>query len=122
MGCSVIWAYWDLYRREGISRIVMVDQVPVCTNNPVWTDAEKDQAGGVFDPTGLYDAANGITGPDGVRVSEGFVSSMFTAAMPAEALRLTVAEALKLPREPAARLLINPSYSRHGRDSLAGVA
>ncbi len=30
MGCSVLWGYWDLFRDEHISKLIMVDEPPLC--------------------------------------------------------------------------------------------
>lgn len=107
MGASVIWGYWDLYRNERLAKIVVVDQVPACANNPAWTEQQKNEAGGLWEPDKLYETANSIAGPEGEKVSTGFVNGMFTKTFPRDELDWVVKENLKLPREPSARLLIN---------------
>lgn len=107
MGAAVIWAYWDLYRDERVARLVLVDQVPACANNPGWSDQEKAQAGGLWDPNGLYETANSIGGPEGKEVSAGFVGGMFTEGYPRDQLDWVVRQNLLFPREPAARLVVN---------------
>jgi non-heme chloroperoxidase len=107
MGASVIWGYWDLYRNERLARIIIDDQVAACANNPGWSEQQKNEAGGLWDPNGLYATANSIGGPDGEKVSAGFVAGMFTKAFPHDELEWVIAENLKFPREAAARMVVN---------------
>ena len=107
MGAAVIWAYWDLYRNERIAKLVLVDQVPACANNPGWSDRQKAEAGGLWGPEGLYEAANAIAGPEGNEVSARFVEGMFTGRYPRDQIDWVIEQNLQFPREPAARLVVN---------------
>ena len=66
MGCSVIWCYWDLFGSERLAKLVLVDQMALLTANPIWSQAEKEAAGSIFDPDSLYEIVNALAGPDGV--------------------------------------------------------
>ena len=107
MGCSVIWAYWELYGPERLSKLVLVDQMPFITSNPAWSPAEKEAAGALLDCAGLYNTINALAGPDGLKTTEQFIGGMFTPAMPKEEVAWVIRQNLKLPREYAARLLYN---------------
>ena len=45
MGCSVIWGYWELFGADRLASLILVDEPPYFTANPVWTPAEMDAAG-----------------------------------------------------------------------------
>ena len=71
MGCSVIWAYWDMYGSDRLSKVILIDQAPTVTSQPGWTDDQKAEAGAIFDPPTLYNIAAGLSGPDGVKADNG---------------------------------------------------
>ena len=33
MGCSVVWSYWDLFRGHRLSKLILVDEPPLCMIN-----------------------------------------------------------------------------------------
>ena len=45
MGCSVIWAYIDLYGQDRIGRLVLVDQAPCMFPRAEWSPEEMEQFG-----------------------------------------------------------------------------
>lgn len=108
MGCSVIWSYWEHYRSDHISSLVLIDQAPVVVAWPNWSDEDKAVTGAFFTPQALYDTAVALAGPDGAKATEGFVNNaFFTAAYPRDKLGWVLAENLKMPRPAAARLLVD---------------
>ncbi len=109
MGCSVIWSYWELFGKDRIGKLVLVDQMPMITSNPAWSAQELQDAGSIFDAKGLYDAYNGLAGPDGLKVTDGFVAGMFTKQYSRDMLHWVIEQNLKMPRKYAAWLLYNHS-------------
>jgi non-heme chloroperoxidase len=107
MGCSVIWSYWQLWGGDRLSKLVLVDQMPMITANPAWSAQEKEDAGAIFDPTSLYDTINKLAGPEGAKTTEGFIGGMFTKAYSRPEVEWVVRQNLKMPREYAAALLYN---------------
>lgn len=108
LGSSVIWSYWDQFGSDRLSKILVIDQAPTVVAWPGWSDDDKAIAGAVFTPQALYDTAAGLSGPDGVKTTEGLVkTAFFTKAFPADKLDWVVAENLKFPRPSAAKLLID---------------
>ncbi|MEO6021536.1 MAG: alpha/beta hydrolase [Burkholderiales bacterium] len=110
MGCSVIWAYWDMFAGDRISKIILVDQAPTVVAQPGWSDEQKAEAGAIFDAPTLYGLAAGLSGPDGVKTTESFFAPdglFFTKAFPDEQRKWALAENLKFPRKHAADLLVN---------------
>src|SRR5260221_11432136 len=65
MGCTVIWAYWELFGADRLGKIVLIDQSPMLTSNPAWTPEEREAAGSMYTPAALWETANALAGPDG---------------------------------------------------------
>ena len=105
MGCSVIWGYWELYGSDRLSKLILIDQMPMITANPIWSDKEKENAGAILDKNSLYDVTNALAGADGVKTTEGFITGMFTKQYPRDDLNWVIQQNLKMPRPYAARLL-----------------
>jgi pimeloyl-ACP methyl ester carboxylesterase len=105
MGCSVIWGYWELFGRERLAKLILIDQMPMITANPIWSEQEKIDAGALLDKDSLYGVTNALAGPDGVKTTEGFIGGMFTKQYPRDQVDWVVQQNLKFPRAYAARLL-----------------
>ena len=105
MGCSVIWGYWELYGSDRLSKLVLIDQMPMITANPIWAEQEKSDAGAILDKNSLYDVTNSLAGADGVKTTEGFITGMFTKAYSRDEVNWAIQQNLKFPRPYAARLL-----------------
>jgi non-heme chloroperoxidase len=105
MGCSVIWGYWELFGRDKVNKLILIDQMPMITGNPQWAEAEKIDAGAILDKDSLYSVTNSLSGPDGVKTTEGFIGGMFNKSYPQDELQWVIAQNLKMPRPYAARLL-----------------
>ncbi|MBI3526375.1 MAG: alpha/beta hydrolase [Betaproteobacteria bacterium] len=107
MGCSVIWGYWELFGKERISKMILIDQMPMISINPIWSEQEKIDAGGILDKDALWNVTNALAGPEGIKTTEGFISGMFTKAYPKEMVDWVIQQNLKFPRPYAARLLFD---------------
>jgi pimeloyl-ACP methyl ester carboxylesterase len=105
MGCSVIWGYWEQFGRDRVNKLILIDQMPMITTNPIWSAQEKEDAGAILDKDTLYSVTNSLAGPDGVKTTEGFIGGMFNKTYSREELAWVVQQNLKMPREYAARLL-----------------
>jgi non-heme chloroperoxidase len=105
MGCSVIWGYWEQYGSDRLSKILLIDQMPMITANPLWSAQEKESAGAIFTPVSLYEVTNALAGPDGVKTTEGFITGMYTPQYSREEVKWVVSQNLKMPRKYAAALL-----------------
>jgi non-heme chloroperoxidase len=105
MGCSVIWGYWELFGGERVAGLVLIDQMPMITGNPIWAEQEKIDSGALLDKDSLYSVTNSLAGPDGIKTTEGFIGGMFTKQYPRAEVDWVVQQNLKFPRAYAARLL-----------------
>ena len=107
MGCSVIWGYWEQYGRDRVSKLILVDQMPMITSNPSWSPQERDDAGSILDGKSLFETVNALAGPEGVKTTNDFISGMFTKQFSRDVVNWVVQENLKFPRPYAARLLFD---------------
>jgi pimeloyl-ACP methyl ester carboxylesterase len=105
MGCSVIWGYWELFGSERLAGLLLIDQMPMITGNPIWSDQEKTDSGALLDKDSLYSVTNSLAGADGIKTTEGFIGGMFTKQHPRAEVDWVIQQNLKLPRAYAARLL-----------------
>jgi non-heme chloroperoxidase len=105
----VIWGYWELYGSDRLSKILLIDQMPMITGNPTWSEQETQDAGAIFTPVSLYETINALAGPDGVATTEGFITGMYTPQYSRDELAWVVAQNLKMPRQYAADLLYDHS-------------
>jgi pimeloyl-ACP methyl ester carboxylesterase len=109
MGSSVIWNYHDLFGTERLSKLLLIDQMPMITSNPIWSEEELANAGSIFTPESLYQTINDLAGPNGVETTGGFVGNMVTKAIPEEDKAWIIERNLRMPRAHAATLLYNHS-------------
>jgi pimeloyl-ACP methyl ester carboxylesterase len=107
MGSSVIWNYYDLFGPERLSKLLLIDQMPMITSNPAWSEAERVNSGAIFDPQSLYETINALAGPDGVETTRGFIGNMVTKSIAEEEKAWIIERNLTMPRQHAATLLYN---------------
>lgn len=107
MGCSVIWGYWELFGGDRLSKLVLIDQMPMITAGPNWTDKDKEEIGPILDKNSLFDVPDSLAGSDGIKTTEGFIGGMFTKQYSRDEVNWAIQQNLKLPRAYAARLLFD---------------
>jgi len=107
MGCSVIWAYWEQYGGDRVSKLILIDQMPMITSNPNWSAQEREDAGAILDGKSLFETVNALAGAEGVKTTNEFISGMFTKQYSRDMVNWVVQENLKFPRVFAARLLFD---------------
>ena len=102
MGCSVIWGYWEQYGSDRLSKLILVDQMPMITSNPAWSPQELEDAGAIFDGKSLFDNVNALAGPDGVKTTE-TLHELLDDVSPQARRRITVGAFEELfPHAPSA--------------------
>jgi pimeloyl-ACP methyl ester carboxylesterase len=107
MGSSVIWSYYDLYGPDRLAKLLLIDQMPMITGNPGWSEEEQVNSGAIFTPQSLYDTINALAGPDGIATTGGFIGNMVTKSIPRADKEWIIARNLRMPRRHAATLLYN---------------
>ena len=111
MGCSVIWAYIDLYGQDRIGRLVLVDQAPCMFPRAEWSPEEMEQFGCFYKSADEVDelAASAMDCVD-LDSTIGFVRGFFTTDFPEQSLPFIAQENLKFPRHLAAQLLRDTAF------------
>jgi pimeloyl-ACP methyl ester carboxylesterase len=107
MGSSVIWNYYDLYGPDRLSKLLLIDQMPMITSNPAWSEEDRVNSGAIFNPQSLYETINALAGPDGVETTRGFIGNMVTKSIPEGDKEWIIERNLRMPRQYAATLLYN---------------
>jgi non-heme chloroperoxidase len=107
MGCTVIWAYWELFGADRLGKIVLIDQSPMLTSNPAWTPEEREAAGSMYTPAALWETANALAGPDGEAFARAFIGSTVTRNCPEDLKEWIIQCTARMPRKDAATLLLN---------------
>lgn len=107
MGCSITWAYWDLFTGRRIAKLVLVDQPAVLSADHTWDEGRAAEVGAIFTAAAVFDIAAALRGPDGAANSADLVSTMKTSAMTAEDFEWIMENNLKLPRRHGGTLLID---------------
>jgi non-heme chloroperoxidase len=121
MGSSVIWNYYDIYGPDRLSRLLLIDQMPMITSNPSWSEQERIDAGAIFTPQSLHETVNALAGPDGVEATRGFVGNMVTEQIPDADREWIIERNLRMPRRHAATLLYNHA-TQDWRDLIPRIA
>src|ERR1700737_5291699 len=107
MGCTVIWAYWELFGADRLGKIVLIDQSPMLTSNPAWTPEEREAAGSMYTPAALWETANALAGPDGEAFARAFIGSTVTRNCPEDVKEWIIQCSSRMARKDAATLLLN---------------
>lgn len=104
MGCSVVWSYWDLYRDDRISKIVLVDEPPLCLIN------ESNPIGFSNNPD--LEALEKNIMENTVEATKGFVDMMIVTPEGKEKyFQQTLEESLMFPAEQCTTMLLNHVYT-----------
>lgn len=107
MGCSVIWAYWELFGADCLGKIVLTDEPPMLTSNPVWTPEEHEAAGSIYTPASLWETANAVAGPDAEAIARAFIGSTVTRNCPEDVKEWMIQCTSRMAGKDAATLLLN---------------
>jgi pimeloyl-ACP methyl ester carboxylesterase len=107
MGCSVIWAYHDLYGPQRTSALVLVDQPATQLIQPWWSESEMLDFGCTQTPEDLFDLCAGLAGSDGAQQRQELFTSVFSNGIPHSELEPILAEIAKMPTRHAAALMLD---------------
>lgn len=121
MGCAVIWSYLEQYGDSGLSRLVLIDQAPVVTAWPNWTEADIRIAGCLHTPQSLFEAVAMLNGPQAEEATADYIRhQLVTSACPPETVETMLRENLLFPRAYAAKLLLELAV-HDWRDAIARI-
>jgi pimeloyl-ACP methyl ester carboxylesterase len=107
MGCSVIWAYLDLFGPNRLSRLILVDEPPCLTLNEQWGEAEKAASGALFTPDGAMALCNSLLHDDDGAVRDGLMTAMLSPQCPPDIRKWMMACNRKMNQRHCAELMRN---------------
>jgi non-heme chloroperoxidase len=111
MGSSVIWCYIDLFGPERLSKIILVDQQPLVTSDPHWTQSELEDSGADLSAQQVFDTAAALRSKEGEQETRQVIKGMVTEHAASEMRDWIVQCNLKMPRDFAATLFYNHCHT-----------
>lgn len=106
MGCSVAWAYLELFGPGRLAALILADGAPCLTTRPGWPARTRADAGALFTPAQLGRTCAALTRPAGQPAAARAVTdSMLTPAAPGSLRDWLTRQNLLVPRQFAAKLL-----------------
>lgn len=106
MGCAVIWSYLELFGRDRLASLVLVDQMPCALRNPSWTDEQALEAGATMEAAGLFAFTDSLRA-DGPDPRSDFLTDVTSPGIPAAQLAWLVSQSLTFDRRHAADLIFD---------------
>jgi len=105
MGCSVIWAYLDLYSPDRLSCLILVDEPPCLTLNDAWDEEIRAATGALFKPDGAMALCNALERDEDGSVSNRLMAAMLTPQCPDDIRTWMMACNRRMQRRHAAELM-----------------
>ena len=99
MGSAVIWCYIDLFGPERVSKIILVDQAPLVTSNPHWTQQELQDSGAGLTAQQVFDTVAAFRGEEAEQVTRQVIDGFVTKQATTEMREWIVQCNLKMPRD-----------------------
>ena len=110
MGSSVIWCYIDLFGPERLSKIILVDQMPLVTSDPHWTQPELEDSGANLTAQQVFDIVAALRSKEAEQVTRQVIDGHVTKHATRQMREWVVQCNLKMPRDFAATLLYNHAH------------
>jgi non-heme chloroperoxidase len=107
MGSAVIWCYIDLFGPERLSKIILVDQMPLVTSDPHWTQPELEDSGATLTAQQVFDIVAALRSKEAEQVTRQLIDAHVTRHATSEVREWIVRCNLKMPRPFAGTLLYN---------------
>ena len=111
MGCSVIWCYIDLFGPERLSKIILVDQMPLVTSDPHWTQQELEDSGANSTAQQVFDIVADLRSKEAEQVTRQVIDGHVTKQATSEMREWIVQCNLKMPRDFAGTLIYNHCHT-----------
>ena len=103
----MIWCYIDWFGPERLSKIILVDQMPLVTSDPHWTQPELEHSGANLTAQQVFDIVAALRSKEAEQVTRQLIDGMVTRHATSEVREWIVRCNLKMPRPFAGTLLYN---------------
>jgi pimeloyl-ACP methyl ester carboxylesterase len=111
MGCSVIWAYLELFGPARVDRLVFVDQSPAMIADPVWDERTIARTGAIFSDAQLQTLCHSLADPESREATvRAIVAGMVTPTAARKLTERMVAWGLRVDGSYGAALLRNHAH------------
>jgi pimeloyl-ACP methyl ester carboxylesterase len=111
MGCSVIWAYLELFGAARLERLVLVNQAPAMLVDPVWDERTIGRTGAIFTDRELHALCHSLADPEShEQAVRTIVGGLLTPAAPRGLKDRVVAWGMRVDGPFAAALLRNHAH------------
>jgi len=107
LGCSILWAYWDLYGDTGLDKLIFVDNSPYPSDNPTRVGDRRMHVFEGLTPETVYQSALGWANDEDGSFSRGFLRQQMTANVSDVVFEKAFEQHLLLPRKHAADLFVD---------------
>jgi len=107
MGCSILWAYWDLYGGEDVDKMIFVDNSPYMSDNPTRVGDQRMHVADGLTPDSVFQLALSWANDADGSFSRTFLRQQMTANISDEVFEKAFEQHLLLPRKHAADLFVN---------------
>jgi len=106
MGSAVIWCYIDLFGTEHLSKIILVDQLPLVISDPHRTQQELEDSGKMTAQQ-VFDTVAALRSKEAEQVTRQVIDGFVTKQATSEMREWIVQCNLKMPRDFAGTLMYN---------------
>jgi non-heme chloroperoxidase len=120
MGAAVIWSYIELFGDAALSKLILINQPPVLTSNPNWTEEELSESGAIFDAQQLYNVMAFLRGGSGEVFLRKAVDSWLSKKATSGVKDMLFQNALKVPFNYA-RALMYDHCLNDWRETIPGI-
>ena len=111
MGCSVIWAYLELFGPARLERLVFVEQSPTMIIDPVWDERTIARAGAIFSDAQLQALCHSLADPESREYTvRAIVGDMLSPRAPTALRERVVAWGMRVDGSFGAALLRNHAH------------
>jgi len=102
MGCTILWAYWDIYGEDGVDKMIFVDNTPYPSDNPAHTSVHVSKG---LTAEAVSQMAVSWANDDKVGTfSNHFFRQQFTSNVSEEVYEKALEQHLLLPRQHAVNM------------------
>jgi non-heme chloroperoxidase len=120
MGAAVIWSYIGLFGDRDLSKLILIDQSPVLTSNPNWTEEELSESGAIFDAQQLYNTLAVLREGSGEECVRQAFDLFLSKKATSEVKDMLLKNALKVPFDYA-RGLMYDHFLNDWRETISGI-
>lgn len=103
LGCSIIYSFLDLFTGKQVEQLVLIDEAPVLTANPLWTQEKRELLGASYDPAQNYHFLHQLKTADFEEMKQKLIDAMTTDSA-SDSIKAFIKNCFDIEPEAAAML------------------